>query len=219
MNVKLEWNSDFLGICAYNTQIYPNKFYLNLELVTATEDLNQQNIAFERLKLMVGEVFAYGLFINHDNPLVATLSKIHADKLVILPEVAFDQVIGIALYCKLNAIMESRMRCSQVRISSEFGDRVWYQYQTGEELGPFAVATPKATRGRKPTQPWWHRPDLFTFDTADAVQAWNWQDFDLGWEAQDQPTTPATIIDLARQRKTRKTQTEVLPGGRKHEGE
>ena len=59
MNIKLDWRSDFLGICAYDEKLYPNHFYVELQMLTQTEDARFQNVAFDRMKVLVTEIFAH----------------------------------------------------------------------------------------------------------------------------------------------------------------
>ena len=180
MNVKLNWRGDFLGICAYDDKIFPNHFQVEMQMVTKTENPRFQNVAFERMKLLVSDIFGNSIFVGHENTNMDALSKIYPEKMVILPEEAYDQVIGIALYCKANAVMEGAIHCHSVRISSYLGDSVWYQFEDGEDMGPYAVAVPRKKRGRN-TVPWWHRSDVLTFDASGKLEYSTWEehvDFD-----------------------------------------
>jgi hypothetical protein len=51
----------------------------------------------------------------------------------VLPEEPVDQVIGMMLFSKLNAIMEGNMVIRTVLISSEAGDDVIYEHDHAEE--------------------------------------------------------------------------------------
>lgn len=224
MNVKLDWHSDFLGICAYDDKIFPNHFHVDLHMVTQTEDAKHQNIAFDRMKVIVNELFAHSIFVCYDNPLMKKLSEIYPEKLVVLPEEAYDQVIGIALYCKINAALEKAITCTRVRISSKFGEDVWYEYETGDAMGPFAHGT-KLKGRRKNTTPWWHRSDLMTFDAVGDITVTTWEDLELGWAGAESksetllefvPDKAAEVIDIRKGRKGRKTKfnAEVVNGGK-----
>jgi hypothetical protein len=224
MNVRLDWHSDFLGICAYDDRIYPNHFKVDLHLVTKSENSRHQNIAFERMKVIVNELFAHSIFVGHGNPCLSKLMEIYPEKLVVLPEEAYDQIIGLALFCKLNAVMENVMACVKVRISSKFGEDVWYEYEQGDEMGPFAKGV-KIKGKRRNRMPWWNRNDLMTFDATGDLKVSTWQDLDLDWSAKDpetelelecQPDRPAEVIDMRSGRKARgkKFNAEVVNGGK-----
>ena len=216
MNVKLNWCSDFLGICAYDDKIFPNHFHVEMQMVTKTENPRFQNVAFERMKLLVTEIFGNSIFVGHENDNLEALSKIYPEKMVILPEEAYDQVIGIALYCKANAVMEEAIHCHSVRISSFLGDSVWYQFEDGEEMGPYAVAVPRKRRGRNAT-PWWHRSDVLTFDATGKLEYSSWEELGLGWEEEAEEVVfkenTGEIIDMKKKR--RRFHGEVVNGGKK----
>lgn len=221
MNVKLDWHSDFLGICAYDDKIFPNHFSVDLHMVTKSENARHQNIAFERMKVIVNELFAYSIFVSHNNPLMQKLTDIYPEKMVVLPEEAYDQVIGIALYCKINAALEDAITCNKVRISSKFGDQVWYEFETGDAMGPFAKGT-KLKGRRKNRIPWWHRSDLMTFDAVGDITVTTWEDLELGWEETAEteetyefiPDRAAEVIDIKKGRKSPKFNAEVFNGGK-----
>lgn len=215
MNVKLNWRGDFLGICAYDDKIFPNHFQVEMQMVTKTENPRFQNVAFERMKLLVTEIFGNSIFVGHENDNLEALSKIYPEKMVILPEEAYDQVIGIALYCKANAVMEKAIHCHLVRISSHLGDSVWYQFEDGEEMGPYA-ATPRLRRRGRNAAPWWNRPDVLTFDAVGKLEFSTWEELGLGWEEEpeDSKTENAgEVIDM--KKKKRNFRGEVVNGGKK----
>ena len=220
MNIKLDWRSDFLGICAYDEKLYPNHFYVELQMLTQTEDARFQNVAFDRMKVLVTEIFAHSIFIGHENPNLETLIKIYPEKMAILPDEAYDQVIGMALFCKANAIMEGAIKCLSVRISSHFGDMVWYQFGSGEELGPFTAAVVKPRSRKKILHSWWNRPDLMTFDAIGDFTVTTWEELGLGWEDEADEEVievildqPAEVIDMKKGRRG-KFQAEVVQGGK-----
>jgi len=221
MNVKLNWRSDFLAICSYGDKICPNHFDVELHMVTNTENPRYQNVAFERMKVIVNELFAHGIFVGHENEHMVALSEIYPEKIVLLPEESYDQVIAIALFCKINAVMEKNITCTSIRISSHLGDHVWYQYDSGDPMGPFAMTT-KSRSKKKTKTPWWHRSDLMTFDADGDITVTDWAELDMGWDepAEEEmviefhPEKPAELIDM---KKTKRTgfRAEVVDGGSK----
>lgn len=215
MNLKLDWHSDFLGICAYDDKIFPNHFHVDLHMVTQSENARHQNIAFDRMKVIVNEVFAHSIFVCHENPLMAKLSEIYPEKMVVLPEEAYDQVVGIALYCKINAVLENAISCNRVRISSKFGENVWYEFVAGDPMGPFSHVT-KLRGRRKNVKPWWHRGDLMTFDAVGDITVTSWEDLELGWDTvakTDTVSDKAEVIDIRKARKNN-FNAEVVNGGK-----
>jgi hypothetical protein len=56
---------------------------------------------------------------------------------VTLPDEPVDQIVGLMLYCKLNAIMEGVMTVTALDICSSLGDDVWYEHTEEDAVGPF----------------------------------------------------------------------------------
>jgi hypothetical protein len=146
-------------------------------MMTNCSDSVSQNIAFERLKYYIYSQLNHSIFVNQDHE--SALEKYHQAgiKTLTLPAEPVDQLLGIMLYCKLNAIMEGRMVINEIEISSDLGERMIYLHATDENLGPFEDPG------------WWHDVDLPLRSTLesdnDKVVAMNninaWRELELDW--------------------------------------
>ena len=137
MNVELTINPSFSAGVHWNEEFLINDYSLWIEMVTLSTDQYEQNIAMERLKYMMHHVFANAVFI-HDNEPKQCKSYVNAGmKVVNLPHDPVDQIVGIMLNSKLNAVMEQRISVTSIMISSSLGDRVWYKHQHDDNAGPF----------------------------------------------------------------------------------
>ena len=193
-------------------------------MVTNTDDNYHQNIAFERMRVIVEEVFNNGIFVDYENEMLDPLFDLYPEKLVLLPKDACDQVVGMALFHKINAVMEKKLICYGIRISSKFGDNVWYQFGVDDNAGVFNAVQEKPKGRKKKTafsaDMWWNRSDLLTMDLTDCEDNSNaiWEDIGLGWECEDEEPEEENakngdVIDLTRTIK--KFQGKVIKGGKK----
>jgi len=121
--------------------------------------------------------FQDAVFLSHAD--VDAIDKLQSADLnvIILPETPVDQIIGIMLYCKLNAIMQDRLYITQLKISSDLGQNLWYLQDDQEDVGPFEELG------------WWHTADPNTFEKNTnysniiRLQKSNtWHDFHLEWD-------------------------------------
>jgi hypothetical protein len=64
---------------------------------------------------------------------------------IVLPEEPSDQIIGLMLFCKLNAIMEGKIQVTDVSVKSHVGGNYEYLHNEQELIGPFEE------------QGWWHK--------------------------------------------------------------
>lgn len=181
MNVTLEWSTTFLAIAVHNGMIFPNVYNVNLAFLTQTNDNREQNVAFERMKFMFREMFENGIFVSSTSPLLEPLFQLSPGKMVVLPEEAFDQIISMAILCKINAVMEGKIILEEVKLSSVAGDNVWYSFDIEDDMGMFAAVPTKNKKFNK-GKPWWHRNDIMTFDAKGKFEIANWSDVGLTWE-------------------------------------
>lgn len=177
MNVRLSYSTDFVAINVLENRVYPNIYKVDIELITISDDGDTQNIAFEKMKFLLGEIFEGSILINSTHPLLKTFLSVNPTKVIMLPESPFDQVVGMALYQKINAIMDDYLVIHEIKVSSRAGANIGYVVDEQDDFGEF----------EKPTkiEPWWFRDDLQTIDTKQPIQQLSWADLDLEWPDED----------------------------------
>lgn len=185
MNVRLEKDFNFMA-CAYlDDSVICNKYKIKMELFTNTMDGVEQNVALDRVRHMLYNRFSNRLFISNTNQDIADQFHAMGLKTVVLPEVPVDQIIGIMLFTKLNAVMENRLIVTQLKICSELGDHMWYCQDSEEDFGPFE------------NDGWWHE-STDNVNTVDVVRPGKvvnfrkskkgWADHNLDWDHNDDST-------------------------------
>jgi hypothetical protein len=183
MNVKLEYNMSFTAGVWWEQRLIMNNYMVRVYMLTNCEESANQNTAFERLKYFIYNELSSTIFVNRDcEPLCKHLAAAGI-KMTTLPAEPVDQLIGIMLYSKLNAIMEDRIVINELAISSELGDNMIYLQTADETLGPFEPPG------------WWHDSNLIHYDLtlidSDKVVAMHragaWRELGLTW-AEQEPT-------------------------------
>jgi hypothetical protein len=162
-----------------------------MSLLTKTMDALNTNIAMDRLKMFMHGELANTVFINQDAKERAEMLQIMGVNVTTLPEEPVDQIIGMMLYYKLNAIMEGRMTVTRLDLMSVLGDSVWYQHDADEDSpGPFRA------------EGWWHEPTVQhnTVDVGDAgdnvvkVVPNAWIEYGLTWPENTPEPTANTVV-------------------------
>jgi hypothetical protein len=146
MNIRLQYDLEFPAGVYYDGRLQLNTYHVTMQLCTHLADNHQVNIALERLKCFVYTELADTVFIDRADENRAEMLAVLGVNVTTLPGDPVDQMVGIMLYCKLNAIMEGRMTVDSLNIASHLGDRVWYLHDAEDSLGMFAV------------DGWWHSP-------------------------------------------------------------
>ena len=190
MNVRLHYEADFTAGFYYNEMLKMNNYKIRLWMITATSDGESHNIAFDRIKYFIGQSLDSGVFINKNNEEQCKLLANAGVKIITLPEEPVDQLVGIMLYCKLNAICEDRMIIGEIEIESDLGGDVTYLHSEDEPIGPYE-------------QPgWWMEPSLTHYhntitETENIVSLSSsalWHDLDLHWPEDEYSTDTGNTI-------------------------
>jgi hypothetical protein len=190
MNVKLQYELEFMAGIYYEDLLQLNSYSVSLQLLTQSADPVMTNIAMERLRAFVYSELRDTVFVGPAGQDKAEMFSILGANVTTLPEEPVDQIIGIMLYCKLNSIMEEQLIVTKLDIQSYLGDSVWYQHDEDDALGPF----------RNPG--WW---DISTCRHSDIdkdsteskvvkVAATGWTEYGLDWPDQQLENTGNTVV-------------------------
>lgn len=187
MNVRLQYDFDFLAGIYFEDRLQLNSYSISINMLTKTIDAASTNIAMERLKFFLQTQIDGTVFVDQaDMPKAELLYMIGAN-VTTLPQAPVDQIVGMMLYYKLNAIMEGRMEVTQLDISSILGDSVWYLHDEEDNPGPFAA------------DGWWHKPstqhETIELESADnrnvvRVTSTGWYENALDWPEETLPPEP-----------------------------
>lgn len=194
MNVRLQWDADLLAGVYFQDQLQLNSYSVSCHLQTRTADSASINVAMDRLRYFVQGVLEHAVFMRCDDADTierGEMLSVMGLNIVPLPQEPVDQIVGMMLYYKINAIMEGRMILTGIDINSSLGSEVWYCHDEEDDPGPFRA------------QGWWHSnaalPTMSVDDNQDdkmvKVTSTGWLDLDLVWPEQSVPTDrPNTVV-------------------------
>lgn len=137
MNVRLKKTYQWYSGVVWKDQFLINSYTASMDLVTKTMDPECQDLAYQRMNYWIYDVMQDAVIIDQANTVLGAYQAT-GQRLIVLPDEPVDQLIGMMLYCKLNAVMESHMLITDVSISSRAGDEMAYLHCDDESLGPFA---------------------------------------------------------------------------------
>lgn len=152
MNVRLEYTMHFNAGVHYFDQLIMNSYKLTVYMVTHVTEAELTNIAFDRMKYFVTEVLDSTVFINSSEQEACRLYTAAGVKITTLPNEPVDQIVGLMLFQKLNAIMEGRISVIETELSSLIGDNMVYLHSENEESRDIVFPA------------WWTTPDLTHHD-------------------------------------------------------
>lgn len=152
MNVRLQYTFHFNAGVHWGGQLVMNGYRLTVYMVTNVRESELTTTAFERLKYFITEEIDSTVFINSEEQEACRLYTAAGVSITTLPKDPVDQIVGVMLFHKLNAIMEDRISILETELSSHLGDNMSYLHSENENTED--VEMPK----------WWTSPDLTHFE-------------------------------------------------------
>lgn len=136
MNARIFKEFSFYSAIHANDTFSINSYTIGLEIDVNTEDVNEQNIAMERIKFTLSRIEDC-VFVN-ENEKTAIDNYIKANiKVCTLPDDPYDQIIAVVLLRKLNAVAEDRLVITDISIQSLVCDDIKF-YVAIEETTDFS---------------------------------------------------------------------------------
>ena len=202
MNVRLKYDFPFTAGIYHNGNFYMNNYTLRVLMATVSEDPDDQTTAFERLKYFIYTCMESSIFIDSAETEQCDRYVQAGLDITTMPGAPVDQLIGIMLYHKLNAVMENRMIVFETELSSAVGEYMTYLHS--EEENTVGYVQPE----------WWTTADLTHSEFAPAnsdnvvsiPQATAWGELDLAWtdaEAGDESGNVVVFADFKKSDETK----------------
>jgi len=197
MNVRLRQDQSFLASywcedASSRFTLVTNLYDVEITMMTHSQDQREINVAVSRALYMIHEEFADTVFFDRNHDAVSRLFQDIGVNVTVLPGPPVDQIIGMMLYCKLQAVMEGRVIITNISIRSTRGNNVWYQHDHDEALGPFSA------------DGWWHHSDVShcepqsTAEDVTMIPTNVWKTLDLDWPGSEQPNSKILYADFTK---------------------
>jgi hypothetical protein len=190
MNVRLsriwQWQSGIV----YKDYFYINTYTANIHMHTTSMYDHDHDTAYGRMEYWFQEVMQDAVLINSDSANVKAYTAT-GQRLLLFPDQPVDQLVGIMLCLKLNAIAEGRLIISDVDISSVHGADMVYQHNQAEAVGPMA-----ATGWWHDARPIWNHASTSTRGSkvVSLNRAADWHSLDLDWQSITDKDRDSSIV-------------------------
>ena len=111
----LEWSTDFTSTILLHDAVVPNTYTIKIKFNSNTDNINNQNRAFDRIKYFFRSMMHNGMIMNYKNINAETLAQF-ADKIIMIPEEPFDQIMVAIIHSKLINIVEGNIQITEVKL-------------------------------------------------------------------------------------------------------
>jgi hypothetical protein len=177
MNVRLKYDLGFTAGVYYDNKLRMNNYSLRLWMTTNCENSADQNTSLERIKYFIYSQIDSTIFINKNLEEQSSQFAHAGLDITTMPGDPVDQLVGIMLYYKLNAIAEDRMIIMETEIDSSLGENMTYLHSDFEN--PLGYVQPG----------WWTTPDLIHSDIipvesekiVSMPSSTSWRDLEMTW--------------------------------------
>jgi len=149
MTAKIEKDFTFETAVHMDDKFFINSYWMTVRMLVNTESQHEQNIAIERLNYFLTECVENSVFVNSKDDKAIEKYTMADIKVLTLPEDPFDQIVGIVLMAKLNAILEEKLYITDITFFSKLTAGIKF-HSPVEEIEEFS--------GKH----WWNDPTLST---------------------------------------------------------
>ena len=190
MNVRLiktwHWQSGLV----YQDAFYINTYTARIRMHTTSMYDQDHDVAYGRMDYWFEEVMQDSVMINADSA-AAKAYAATGQRLLMFPDDPVDQLVGIMLCLKLNAITEGRLIITDVDLSSVHGADMTYQHNQSEALGPLAAAG-----WWQDTRPIWNHTASSTRGSkvVSLNRAADWNSLELDWHSNSPRDRDSSIV-------------------------
>jgi len=200
MNVRIAQLTSFNAGNWHDDSLEMTEYTVKLWMITQTYNALEQNIAISRAKHFIFDQIENTIFIDSDDVTKATALASAGLDITTLPGDPGDQLVGIMLFHKLNAIMEDRIKIVEIEISS--GNGIIYLHGENETSDDLSIPD------------WWAAADLVHSDLqlieSDKVvtmqQTSAWRDVGLAWPDEVVDMEPGNTVVFANFKSTNDTE-------------
>jgi hypothetical protein len=119
MSTTIEKEFVFESAIHFEDKFLINFFELTLIMSVETDNQKEQNIAIERINYFLASYIDNSIFVNEKDKEAIELYEKAGIRVLTLPEDPYDQIIGLILLLKLNAIMEDRIVITDIIFHSK----------------------------------------------------------------------------------------------------
>jgi hypothetical protein len=177
----------------YGGEMRMNQYTATVYMTTNTHDPASHNVAFERIKYFVYEQLDNSIFINSEHRDQCERFATAGLSVTTMPGEPVDQLIGLMLYHKLNAIMEDRIVVDETEISSVLGESMVYLHSGNEQTD--VEHFPDWWTSENPTNSDYVLPVADKVVTMHNTQAW--RELELSWPENNTVAETGNIVVFA----------------------
>ena len=137
MSAIIERDFSFQAGVYFNNTVLFNLYDFTVQMEVDTDDIREQNVAMDRIKYFVYECLDGVIFIQDIEDKAIEKFMDCGFRICQLPDEPYDQVIGLLILYKFNAICESKLLMTDIVFTSKLSDGVKFKENVATALNTF----------------------------------------------------------------------------------
>lgn len=125
-NTRIEKDFYFQTALHFAEQFWINSYDITVSIIVETDDVREQNIAMERVVYYLKNVIQNCILVDSADRSSISRYLSAGIRVCEMPDEPWDQIFANVLILKLNAIMEDRLKISDLVLGSAMSDGVRY---------------------------------------------------------------------------------------------
>lgn len=179
MTTRIEKDFYFQTAVHFEDKFYINSYDLTISVLVETDSIREQNVAMDRASHFLMSVMQNSILINSKETDVIEKYKNAGLKICEFPEDPYDQILSMVILQKLNAIMEGRLRVTDLVVGSTMSEGV--RFTMVSEVAENVLGG----------NYWWNKPTICLNNTEASTNKTNivklfddthWVDLGLSWK-------------------------------------
>lgn len=177
MSTRIQKDFTFLSCIHFENTFMVNCYEMFAMMTVETDDVREQNVAIERMNYFLTNQIEDCIFINEKDTDAVEKYRSAGLKTCLVPEDPYDQIIGIILINKCNAIMEGRIIVDEIVFGSKLSNLIKFNINIEDASEEYM--------GKH----WWNDPSLSlqTKKKKEKIVSLfdqnNWDKIELTWKA------------------------------------
>jgi hypothetical protein len=212
----LTWTTGWESVLCYDDTLLPNQYTLTVDFNITTDNGDEQNIAFDRIKYLVDSVLQDAIFCSIDDEKTGYFQSNFKQKIVTFPVPPQDLAVASVLFAKIRSIVDGRLDIEAVKIQSSQGDNVSINFTEEFAEDGTMLDSHELIKAAGKT-PWWYRDDCGTADFVSfneaskeltfVVDVTGWEDTGLTWPSENEKKAKKDASNW---------NPTIIPGGKTH---
>lgn len=140
MTIRVERDISFMSGLYFEGQFMINFYDMKVIMNVNTDSTREQNIAIQRIFWFIENYLQDCVFVSAEETEVIQKYEDAGISVCVIPEEPYDQIVGMILLNKLNAIMEGRLHITEIVFGSKLSNMMRFITTDEEAIAMFPEA-------------------------------------------------------------------------------